>query len=32
LQAGAAGFAGIRLFQTGDIDKTVGRLREIGTR
>jgi thiamine-phosphate pyrophosphorylase len=30
LEAGAAGIAGIRLFQTGDVAETVAALREIG--
>jgi hypothetical protein len=29
VRAGAAGVAGIRLFQTGDVGETVRRLREI---
>jgi thiamine monophosphate synthase len=29
LEAGAAGIAGIRLFQSGDLKETVSRLREL---
>jgi thiamine-phosphate pyrophosphorylase len=32
LEAGAAGIAGIRLFQSGNVEETVSRLRKLTAR